>query len=264
MPQKEIRKQQKEQDPKEVTTEHQNAEMGQSRAQPAHVRDLGAPFLRDNGININFRTSTLSTESPNPEPPEPQIIQPRSETLIPVLTDKEDGTTLIIHAQNIGEKGIVSGNIVNHVKDGQILVSLIIGDAFPIPRIDEILDQLGRSRYYTTLDLASGYHQVPIRPQDCERYGISTDKGSLRVCPNALRTMWCPARFQRLMNNVLTGLNGMKAFVYLDDIIIHAVDLMEHETRLEEVFQRFAEIQPTASTEQMSMSLDAKSSTSDI
>jgi len=54
---------------------------------------------------------------------------------------------------------------------------LIIGDAFPIPRIDDILDQLGRSRYYTTLDLASGYHQDLIRPQEREKTGFSTDKG---------------------------------------------------------------------------------------
>lgn len=93
---------------------------------------LGAPFLRENGVSINFRTSTLSIEVPShQEPPEPQkipqpiIIQPRSETLIPVVTDKEDGTTLLIHAQTIGEKGILLGNIVNNVKEGQILVSVI-------------------------------------------------------------------------------------------------------------------------------------------
>ncbi|KAL4104594.1 hypothetical protein QTP88_019888 [Uroleucon formosanum] len=46
------------------------------------------------------------------------------------------------------------------------LNELTIGDAYPIPRIDEILDQLGRSRYYTTLDLVSGYHQVSIKAED--------------------------------------------------------------------------------------------------
>ncbi|KAL4085202.1 hypothetical protein QTP88_027061 [Uroleucon formosanum] len=372
---------------------------------------LGAPFLRDNEININFRTSTLSIDSPNhPEPREsiPTItLQPRSETLVPVLTDVEDRTTLIIHSQNIGKKGILMGNVVNHVRGGQVLVSVInpsgdlieffppqlrdvqhdilkesvypcnhtgeqqeedsriarltrviqtehlnseerasllrickkyqdifhfegeplsfttaiqhdiktpegtapvnirpyrlpyahrqviveqmekleqeniiqpsespwnaplvvvpkkpdangkpqfrvcvdfrrlnqltIGDAFPIPRIDEILDQLGRSRYYTTLDLASGYHQVPIRPQDCEKTGFSTDKGHFEFVRMPFGLCGAPSTFQRLMNNVLTGLNGTKAFVYLDDIIIYAVDLVQHEARLEEVFQRLRE-----------------------
>jgi len=61
--------------------------------------------------------------------------------------------------------------------DFRRLNQLTIGDAFSIPRIDKILDQLGRSRYYTTLDLASGYHQVPIHPQDCEKTAFSSDKG---------------------------------------------------------------------------------------
>lgn len=93
---------------------------------------LGAPFLRENGVSINFKTSTLSIEvSGRPESPEPPkvpqtiIIQPRSETLIPVVTDKEDGTTLLIHAQTIGEKGILLGNIANNINEGQILVTVI-------------------------------------------------------------------------------------------------------------------------------------------
>ncbi|KAL4101311.1 hypothetical protein QTP88_021331 [Uroleucon formosanum] len=353
----------------------------------AEAEILGAPFLRDNEININFRTSTLSIDSPNhPEPREsiPTItLQPRSETLVPVLTDVEDRTTLIIHSQNIGKKGILMGNVVNHLRDvqhdilkesvypcnhtgeqqeedsriarltrviqtehlnseerasllrickkyqdifhfegeplsfttaiqhdiktpegtapvnirpyrlpyahRQVIVEqmekleqeniiqpsespwnaplvvvpkkpdangkpqfrvcvdfrrlnqLTIGDAFPIPRIDEILDQLGRSRYYTTLDLASGYHQVPIRPQDCEKTGFSTDKGHFEFVRMPFGLCGAPSTFQRLMNNVLTGLNGTKAFVYLDDIIIYAVDLVQHEARLEEVFQRLRE-----------------------
>lgn len=71
--------------------------------------------------------------------------------------------------------------------DFRRLNQLTVGDAFPIPRIDEILDQLGRSRYYTTLDLASGYHQVPIRPQDREKTGFSTDKGHFEFIEGIFR-----------------------------------------------------------------------------
>ena len=53
--------------------------------------------------------------------------------------------------------------------DFRRLNQLTIGDAFPIPRIDEILDQLGRARYYTALDLTSGYHQILIAQEDCEK-----------------------------------------------------------------------------------------------
>jgi len=119
------------------------------------------------------------------------------------------------------------------------LNKLTIGDAFPIPRIDEILDQLGRSRYYSTLDLASGYPQVPIQPQDREKTGFSTDKGLLEFVCMPFGLCGAPSTFQRLINTALAGLNGIKAFVYLDDIIIYAADLPEHdESRLGEVFQR--------------------------
>jgi len=94
---------------------------------------LGAPFFRENGININFRTSTLSTEhTENPESPEPPdlpktlIIQPRSETLVPIKTDKEDDIALIFHAQTIGEERVLLlGNVINFVRDGQILVYVV-------------------------------------------------------------------------------------------------------------------------------------------
>jgi len=122
--------------------------------------------------------------------------------------------------------------------DFRRLNQLTIGDAFPITRIDEIFDQLGRSRYYTTLDLASGYHQVPIRPQDREKTGFLTDKGHFEFIRMPFGLSRAPSTFQHLMNAAITGLNGIKAFVYLDDLIIYAANLTEHESRLEEVFQR--------------------------
>jgi hypothetical protein len=122
--------------------------------------------------------------------------------------------------------------------DFRRLNQLTIGDAYPIPRIDEILDQLGRSRYFSTLDLASGYHQVPIKPEDREKTGFSTDKGHFEFIKMPFGLCGAPSTFQRLMNTVLTGINGTKAFVYLDDIIIYAADLKEHEYKLREVFSR--------------------------
>ncbi|KAL4119006.1 hypothetical protein QTP88_011879 [Uroleucon formosanum] len=89
-----------------------------------------------------------------------------------------------------------------------------LGDTFPIPRIDEISDQLGRSRYYSTLDLASEYHQM--------LFGL----------------IGAPSTFQRLMNSVLIGINEVKTFVYLDDIIIYATDLLDHESKLREFLRK--------------------------
>jgi hypothetical protein len=54
------------------------------------------------------------------------------------------------------------------VVDFKKLNNLTVGDAFPMPDITTILDQLGKSKYFTCLDMASGYHQIPIDPTDRE------------------------------------------------------------------------------------------------
>lgn len=123
------------------------------------------------------------------------------------------------------------------------------GDAYPLPNITDILDQLGKSRYYTTLDLAQGYHQVKMHPDHKERTAFSTERGHFEFQRVPFGLKGAPATFQRLMNTVLTGLNGLKTFVYLDDIIIYARDIPDHSKKLQEVFERLRQfnlkLQPT-------------------
>jgi len=57
------------------------------------------------------------------------------------------------------------------------LNDLIIGDSFPVPNITEIMNQLGNAKYFTTLDLASGYHQIPITEKDKQKTAFSTPYG---------------------------------------------------------------------------------------
>ena len=89
-------------------------------------------------------------------------------------------------------------------------------DAHPMPRIDEILDQLGGARYFSTLDLASGYWQVPLREEDMEKtaFSVGADHYEFTVMPFGLTT----ATFQRMMGNLLKGIKG--CLVFIDDIII--------------------------------------------
>jgi len=122
--------------------------------------------------------------------------------------------------------------------DFRRLNQVTIGDAFPLPNITDILDQLGKSKYYTTLDLAQGYHQVPMNPADREKTAFSTDKGHYEFLRMPFGLKGAPGTFQRLMNKVLSGLNGLKAFVYLDDIIIYAKDLTDHSQKITDIFER--------------------------
>ncbi|XP_011859426.1 PREDICTED: uncharacterized protein LOC105556922 [Vollenhovia emeryi] len=124
------------------------------------------------------------------------------------------------------------------VIDYRLLNEKTIGDAYPLPNITDILDQLGNAKYFSVLDLASGFHQIPINPQDAPKTAFSTPYGhyQFRRMPFGLKN--APATFQRLMDNVLTGLQGNELFVYMDDIVIYARSLQEHAVKLNKLMTR--------------------------
>ncbi|KAL4136407.1 hypothetical protein QTP88_007955 [Uroleucon formosanum] len=124
------------------------------------------------------------------------------------------------------------------VVDFRKLNNITVGDVFPMPDITSILDQLGKAKYFSCLDLASGYHQIGIHPRDMEKTAFSTSEGHYEFKRMCFGLKGAPATFQRLMNRVLNGINGSRAFVYLDDIIVIGATLQEHTTRLREVFER--------------------------
>ena len=114
-------------------------------------------------------------------------------------------------------------------------------DAYPLPRIDESLDALAGSKYFSTLDLVSGYWQVPLTEDAKEKSAFVTRNGLWRwkVLPFGLTS--APATFQRLMEKVLHGLHWKTLLLYLDDIIVIAPDFQTHIERLGEVFHRLKE-----------------------
>jgi hypothetical protein len=111
-------------------------------------------------------------------------------------------------------------------------------DAYPLPRIDDTLDALSGAKIFTTLDLASGYWQVEMDPNDREKSAFVTHQGlyEFNVMPFGLCN--APSTFQRLMEYVLAGLQWSTCLIYLDDIIIYGRDFGEHMARLREVFTR--------------------------
>ena len=92
-------------------------------------------------------------------------------------------------------------------------------DAYPMPRTDELLDKLGNAKYITTLDLARGYWQVPMAEKDRPKTAFITPNGlyQFRVMPFGLNG--APATFQRMMDQVIRGLESFSGD-YLDDIAI--------------------------------------------
>ena len=126
--------------------------------------------------------------------------------------------------------------------DYRELNSVTKADTFPLPRIDDLLDQLNNAEYFSTLDLASGFWQVQVHPTSKEKTAFVTQQGlyQFNVMPFGLRN--APAVFQRLMQCVLSGLNpeGGVPFtsVYIDDILIFSRTFEEHLQHLKAVIER--------------------------
>ena len=122
--------------------------------------------------------------------------------------------------------------------DYRKLNSVTRKDSYPLPRIDESLDSLAETQYFSTLDLASGYWQIGLDDDARQKSAFCTPNGlyQFKVMPFGLTN--APATFQRLMERILTGLQWQTCLVYIDDIIIFSKTFEEHITHLAEVFSR--------------------------
>ena len=110
-------------------------------------------------------------------------------------------------------------------------------DAYPMPRIDELIDRLGQARFISTIDLTRGYWQIPIAQKDREKTAFATPYGlfQFKVLPFGLNG--APACFQRLMDRVIQGCEDYAA-AYLDDLVIFSNSWKEHLEQLEVALSR--------------------------
>lgn len=132
------------------------------------------------------------------------------------------------------------------VIDFRRLNDATVSEVYPIPLITDILDQLGHSKYFSTLDLVSGFHQICLDPADAQKTAFTvvntnSSAGHYEYTRMPFGLKNAPSTFQRLMNTVLSGLQGLHCFVYLDDCIIYSSDLSSHMEKLRLVFDRFRE-----------------------
>ena len=113
-----------------------------------------------------------------------------------------------------------------------------VGDSFPIPVISDVLDSVGKSKYISTVDWASGFWRIPVRKEDRPKTAFSTDHRHFEYKSMPFGLKGAPATFQRLMSTVLSGIQGLKCLVHLDDIIVFGETLQSHNVKLREVFAR--------------------------
>lgn len=124
------------------------------------------------------------------------------------------------------------------VVDFRQLNKKLMPDKFPLPRIDEILDQLGRAKFFTTLDLMSGFHQIALEKESRKYTAFSTDSGHFHYTRLPFGVNIAPNSFQRMMHIGLSGLPPEICFIYLDDIIVVGCSEKHHLANLEKVFSQ--------------------------
>lgn len=114
-------------------------------------------------------------------------------------------------------------------------------DAYPLPRIKETFTLLSGSKWFTVLDLKSGYYQLEVEPADRPKTAFTTLFGTwqFRRMPRGLTNS--PATFQRTMEKVMEGINLQEVIAFLDDLIIFSSSLEEHEDRVMKVLKRITE-----------------------
>ena len=121
--------------------------------------------------------------------------------------------------------------------DYRRLNNVTIKDAFPLPRIDEIFDQLTDATYYTKFDFKSGYFQVPLSKEDRPKTAFSTRDNHYQftVLPQGITNG--PATFQRVINHILGPTRWKYALAYIDDVIIYSKTFENHLEHLNEICQ---------------------------
>ena len=111
-------------------------------------------------------------------------------------------------------------------------------DAYLLPVIDDILDHLGKAKFFSAFDLSLGFHHIAMG-EDSQKYtAFSTLVGHFQFNRMPFGLKNAPAIFQRMMDTALRGLIGKIFFVYLDDIVVFGSTLQEHNTNLFTLFER--------------------------
>lgn len=122
--------------------------------------------------------------------------------------------------------------------DYRRLNSITKKDSYPLPRIDDTLDTLAGAKWFSTLDLKSGYWQVGMEPNDREKTAFTMGSGLWQFTVMPFGLCNAPATFERLMDTVLKGLSWDTCLVYLDDVIVVGKTFQDHLKNLEQVFRR--------------------------
>ena len=127
--------------------------------------------------------------------------------------------------------------------DYQNLNVVTIKNKYPLPRIDDLLDQLRGAKYFSKIDLRSGYHQMKIRESDIPKTAFVTRYGQFEFTMVSFGLTNAPAYFMNMMNKVFMDELDKFMVVFIDDILVYSPTTEEHEHHLRTILEKLAQHQ---------------------
>jgi len=196
--------------------------------------DLGRTDLLQHSIELNSTKPVRQALRRHPVAYLPLIDQYVGEMVEHGIIEPMPGSEWVANIVLVGKK---DGNL-RYCVDYRGLNTITQKRNYPLPRIDTCLESLGNNCLFTSLDMRSGYWQVPVKPEDRAKTCFVTRKGifGFNVLPFGLCN--APSTFQRLVDMALAGLTLEVCLIYLDDLVVFSRTFEDHVVRLQAVFDR--------------------------
>lgn len=125
--------------------------------------------------------------------------------------------------------------------DYRYLNAMTVKSVYTIPVFDQLVDDLGKASWFSTLDLHSGYHQIRLQPGEEYKTTFSTHSGHFKFCVVPFGATGAPATFQGAMNTTLTPVLRKCALVFFNDILVYSSSYEEHILHLHQVLTLLAQ-----------------------
>jgi hypothetical protein len=122
--------------------------------------------------------------------------------------------------------------------DYRSLNEVTIKNKYPLPRIDDLFDQLKGAKYFSKVDLRSGYHQLKIRESDIPKTAFVTRYRQYDFTVMSFGLTNAPAYFLNVMNKVFMEELGKFVIIFIDDILVYSKSLKEHEQHIRVVLEK--------------------------